>query len=226
MSSLQRYKKSGGFVQLLSLIETFGPDKKKKFLEMIEAESPLWAKALRDKMLSLERIFGWNEEIVIDIFKRMPVKSQAFALQGMKEEYKSKIIKFISQSEQRRMNDVIEESKPKPEEFQAALLKIVETTRQLLKDRELQPERFDAELAIPEDYEQKIEDEGANAAALAMVPHAPSVSSDTPAAAAQGQTADVYQLQRSLGLVLKENKQLKEEVRILRDKLEQIRKIA
>jgi hypothetical protein len=232
MSSLQRYKKSGGFFQLLSLIETFGPDKKKKFLEMIESESPMWAKALRGKMLSLERIFGWNEEVVIDIFKRLPVKQQAYALQGLKDEYKAKIVKFISASEQRRFSDILSEGNPKPEEFQAAVLKIVETTRQLLKDREIQAERFDAELVIPEDYEAKLEDAGANAAALAMVPHAPEVTVDAPTVAASGQpaapgqAADVYQLQRSLGLVLKENKQLKEEVRTLRDKLEQIRKIA
>lgn len=227
MSSLQRYKKSGGFFQLLSLIETFGPQKREKFLEMIEAESQVWAKALREKMLSLERIFGWRDDIIVDVFKRLPVKMQAFAMNGLKEEWKAKIAPFFSVADMRRMNDVMTESKPKPEEIQAALLKIVETARQMLKDRELIAEKVDESLAIPEDYESKLEDAGANAAALAMVPHSPNVATDTPAVTpASAQTADVYQLQKSLGLVLKENKQLKEEVRTLRDKLEQIRKIA
>jgi hypothetical protein len=229
MSSLQRYKKSGGFFQLLSLIETFGQQKREKFLEMIEAENKLWAKALREKMLSLDRIFTWRDDIIVDVVKRLPVKMQAFALNGLKDEWKAKIGPFFSVSDMRRMNDVMTESKPKPEEIQAALLKIVETARQMLKDRELHAEKFDEGLLIPEDYESKLEDEGANAAALAMVPHAPEISEDAPAPAAAGgqaQTADVYQLQRSLGLVLRENKALKEEVRTLRDKLEQIRKIA
>jgi hypothetical protein len=39
-------------------------------------------------------------------------------------------------------------------------------------------------------------------------------------------TLEVAQLQRTLAAMLKENKALKEEVRILREKLEQIRKIA
>jgi flagellar motor switch protein FliG len=60
MSSISRYKKAGGFIQLVSLIETFGAPKREKFIEMIDAESPVWAKALRDKMLSIERIFSWS----------------------------------------------------------------------------------------------------------------------------------------------------------------------
>ncbi len=194
---------------------------------MIEAENAYWAKALRDKMLSLERIFGWRDDIIVDVIKRLPVKMQAFAMNGMKEEWRAKIAPFFSAADMRRLGDVMTESKPKPEEIQASLLKIVETARQMLKDRELHAEKIDESLIIPEDYETKLEDEGANAAALAMVPNAPSVAVDAPAvSAAANQTADVYQLQRSLGLVLKENKQLKDEVRILRDKLEQIRKIA
>ena len=193
---------------------------------MIEAENSHWAKALRDKMLTLERIFTWRDDLIVDVIKRLPVKNQAFAMNGLKDEWKAKIQKFFTVADMRRLNDVMTESKPKPEEIQAALLKMVEMARQMLKDRELHAEKFDEGLLIPEDYESKLEGEGANAAAMAMVSSAPEVAADAPPAPGGAPTADVYQLQRSLGLVLNENKKLKEELRTLRDKLEQIRKIA
>lgn len=238
MSSLSRYKKSGGFFQLLSLIETFGPQKREKFLEMIEQESPAWSKALRDKLLSIERIFSWPDQVVIEVFKQLQPKSQAFALSGLKDEYRTKLDPFFSPSEKRRHQDVLTESKPKPEEIASTMVKLVESARQMLKDRELQAEKFDEGLLIPEDFESKLESGAAAhvpapAAQSAPVenegsaPH-PQVQQPPVMAAAPGgdHSAEVYQLQKNLALVLKENKTLKDEVKLLRGKLEQIKKIA
>ncbi len=139
MSSLLRYKKSGGFFQLLSLIETFGPQKKEKFLEMIEGESSAWAAALREKMITLERIFSWPDQVIVEVYKRLPVKSQAYAQLGLKDDQKQKVMQFYSQSEQRRLADVMAESQPKPEEIQATLFKMVEVARRMIQERELTP---------------------------------------------------------------------------------------
>lgn len=238
MSSLSRYKKSGGFFQLLSLIETFGPQKREKFLEMIEQESPAWSKALRDKLLSIERIFSWPDQVVIEVFKQLQPKSQAFALSGLKDEYKTKLDPFFSPSEKRRHQDVLTESKPKPEEIASTMVKLVESARQMLKDRELQAEKFDEGLLIPEDFESQLESgaaarvpapstQSAHAENEASAPH-PQVQQSPAFAAAPGgdHSAEVYQLQKNLALVLKENKTLKDEVKLLRGKLEQIKKIA
>lgn len=242
MSSLSRYKKSGGFFQLLSLIETFGPQKREKFLEMIEAESPAWSKALRDKLLTIERIFSWPDQVVIEVFKHIQPKSQAFALCGLKDEFKAKLDPFFSPSEKRRHQDVLTESKPKPEEIASTMVKLVESARQMLKDRELHAEKFDEGLLIPEDFEAQLES-GAPAAAAAHAPaasaphhenepsgphHNHNMQMPPVVAAAPGgdHSAEVYQLQKTLAVVLKENKTLKDEVKVLRGKLEQIKKIA
>lgn len=237
MSSLSRYKKSGGFFQLLSLIETFGPAKREKFLEMIEAESPAWSKALRDKLLTVERVFSWPDQVAIEVFKHLPPKSQAFALSGLKEEFKAKLNPFFSPAEKRRLDDVLTESKPKPEEVASTMVKLIEVARQMLKDRELHAEKFDEGLLIPEDFESQLES-GAAAVAPASAavhashadsePAAPQVQMPPTVAAAPGgdHSAEVYQLQKNLALVLKENKTLKDEVKLLRGKLEQIKKIA
>ncbi|MGE0526956.1 MAG: FliG C-terminal domain-containing protein [Bdellovibrionales bacterium] len=235
MSSLLRYKRSGGFNQLLSLIETFGQQKREKFLEMIEAESPVWAEALRNKMLSLERIFSWPDHVSFEIFKQLPPKSMAFALLGLKEEYKVKITSLLSQSEQRRLNDVLSESKPKPDEIASTLVKLVEVARRMLNDRELHPEKFDDGLIIPEDYEAKLEAQQASGSPPSRTEATSRPGTSTTAstagvadsvAAGTPVTLDTAQLQRTLSAMLKENKALKEEVRTLRDKLEQIKRIA
>lgn len=235
MSSLLRYKKSGGFFQLLSLIETFGPQKKEKFLEMIEGESTAWAGALREKMITLERIFGWPEQVVVEVFKHLPIKSQAYALQGLKEEWKTKIVKFYSSSEQRRLNDVLTESQPKPDEIQATLMKLIEVARKMIQDRELMPDKFDVALSIPEDFEAKLESQYGGSGKfsssrpspetlpLAQQQAAAEIPAPTPDA---NSSAEVYQLQRTLSTVLKENKALKDEVKSLHTKLDNIRKLA
>lgn len=204
---------------------------------MIEAESHEWAQALREKMLTLERVFSWPDQVVVEIFKSLPAKSQAFALSGMKDEQKAKITPFYSPAEQRRLNDVLTESKPKPEEVQATLFKLVEMARKMITERELNPEKFDASLIIPEDFENKLEASASakvsadvSAAAEAAVNAASSGATGAGAQAGSGSganhSAEILQLQRTLGTVLKENKALKDEVRNLQGRLEQIRKIA
>lgn len=233
MSSLQRYKKSGGFYQLLSLIETFGPQKKEKFLEMIDAESSAWGQALREKMLTLERVFSWPDQVVIEVIRRLPIKSQAYALQGLKEEYKAKVMPFYSASDQRRMDDVLTENKPKPEEIQATLFKLVEVARKMIQERELTPEKFDPGLVIPEDFEFKLEGQGTGGSSSSYAAAESAMNSVAAAAAAATSSVsmtqagpDISQLQKTLTALLKENKSLKEEVRGLQSRLEQIRKIA
>ena len=60
MSMIDRYRKKGGFVQLLNLIETMGKDKQEKFLKMIGDESPNWSVEIRKRLLSIDKILSWN----------------------------------------------------------------------------------------------------------------------------------------------------------------------
>ena len=232
MSSLKRYKKSGGFVQLLSLIETFGAQKKEKFLEMIEAEDKVWAAALREKMLTLERIFQWPDQVVIEIFKGLPHKNLAWAMEDLKPELKGRMLAFFSASERRRLEEILTQGIPKPEELTANMIKLVELTRKMLVDGDLRPEKFDESMLIPKILKANWRRRAAvNRLSLPAHPTITRFMEPLrrttrahPAAAAP--SADILQLQRTLGVILKENKTLKDEVRVLREKLDQIRKIA
>jgi len=253
MSSLKRYKKSGGFIQLLSLIEGFAPQKKEKFLEMIHAESPVWAEALREKCLSVERIFGWPSEVLIEVFKQLPLKNQALVLHGSSEENKKKVGAYLSVSDQRRIGETVAETIPRPEDVSAAMLKMIELARRLLLDKFLHPEKFDASLTILEGIENHLEEKaaaqpgagsGAGGASSggSFVEQSPEETPAPPlqfpsggggggagaghASASGGGGPDVGQLQRTLAAFAKENKGLKDELKVLREKLEQIRRIA
>ena len=232
MSSLLRYKKQGGFLQLLSLIETFAPQKKDKFLEMIEGESVAWADALKAHMLTIERIFSWPDQTMIEVFKHLPIKTLAYALEGITPEQKARVLTYFSASEKRRLDDTVVESSPKAAEVAAVLVKVVEQARKMLLERVLHPDKFDASLIIPEDIESQLEASelafktpAANKAPQPIKPAA-AASGEPEAAPVQQASGDVIQLQRTLGLMAKENKALKEEVRVLREKLDQIKKLS
>jgi hypothetical protein len=245
MSSLQRYKKSGGFYQLLSLIETFGPQKKEKFLEMIEQESPVWARTIREKMITFDRIFSWPEQIIVEIFKNLQPKTLAYAIHGLKPEQKDKIMAYFSHAEKRRLDDMLSEAAPKPEEVASTLVKVVEQTRKMLKERALHADKFDEKLLIAEDIEVKLEELAtheqfssmggtktpeAAAASKAptgkQAPAASSFASSTPSPADIQAGADVLLLQRKIQSLMKENKQLKDELTAANEKLEMIRKMS
>lgn len=261
MSSLQRYKKSGGFIQLVSLIETFGPQKREKFLEMIELESRPWCLALREKILTMERMLFWPDDQIVEVFRQLPVKSFAYAMSALKPEHQQRLEALLQSPERRRLAEAMSENKPTADEIASVLVKVIEVARKKLSAKEIQP--GDELLQIPEDIEQLLEQRngpwspGAGArpkppqgpiasspsvgaaakppenvqVKIAVVPAASVNSANmppaaTPAPAASASLAEVEHLRKTLGSALKENQTLKEELRIAKEKLEQIRKIA
>lgn len=218
---------------------------------MIEEESPTWARALREKMITFERIFSWPEQVIVDVFKQLQPKTLCFALEGIKPEQREKILTYFSHAEKRRLDDILTESKPKPEEIASTLVKVVETTRKMLKERTLHADRFDLSLAVPEDFEVKLEEmathdqfkamstPGAKAEAhVAPVTKAPSAAAQIKAQKAPPKELnvdgtpvdavragmDVIQLQKKVQELFKENKALKDENHALRIKLDSIKK--
>lgn len=231
MSSLQRYKKSGGFLQLLSLLESFGPQKRAKFLEMIDAENMAWGNALREKLLTVERFFNWPDQVIIEVYKVLPVKIMAAIFEGLKDDQKKRLMAFFSPSEKRKMDDILAEWRPKPEDISTNMIKLLEMARKMINTGEVRPEKYDPTVMIPEDYEGKLDAQpSAPEAQLNFNQVTAQTQGHKPVAHAATETAgnseNVLHLQRTLALIGKENKSLKDEVRILREKLDQIKRIA
>lgn len=232
---LARYKKPGGFLQLLSLIESFGPQKRDKFMEMIDLEAPEWSKAIREKMLSIDRLLTWPEQTVAEIFRTLPVKNLACALKGLTPENAAKLTKFMSHAERRKLDDEMGALNAKPEEIATTFGKILETTRRMVKDGDIRLSEVDPAMVVEDNIEMHLAS-GAPAAAAPAHEHVMKpepVSHIAPAAkravSPEGNgpsPAEVTALQNTVAALTRENKTLKDELRHLREKLDQIKRIA
>lgn len=238
MGMIDRYKKSGGFYQLLELIETCGPTKQEKLLSLVTQEAPNWGEALKAKMLSMERILLWPEQALAEIFVNIQDLTLSTALHGFSEADKEKVFKYFGHLHKRRIEGLIDEKQPKEAEVSAAYTKIIEEVRQRLKDGTIRAEEIDPSLSI----ENGIEEQLAKGAILSL--HvAPDIETElededvlypsserrvaNPASAGPpDQGAEVISIKKKLVVLRQEKAQLQEENRILKDKLEQIRKIA
>lgn len=196
---------------------------------MIEAENAVWAKALREKMLTLERIFQWPDQTLIEVMKSLPQKNLALALVGIKEEHKARILAFYSAAEKRRLDDILAEAPAKPADISANMVKVIEMTRKMLVSGDLRPEKFDEGLVIPEEFESKLDSQGVHS-------YVQKTDDDSPGLVYHGvgssdpshppPTLEIAQMQRTLAALVKENKILKDELRSLREKLDHIKRIA
>jgi len=157
---LDRYKKSGGFLQLVKLLEGFGKEKKEKFLKLVEAEDPMWAEILDSKLLSIERILGWSDVAVAEITTRMHDKNMAAVLHGISAEKKDHLLSIVGTSDRTRFENALDEIKPSAGEISASMVMMLEQTRELISKKYLKLEDIDPDMIIPDDIEEHISSGG------------------------------------------------------------------
>lgn len=226
---ISRYKRPGGFVQLLSLIETSGQAKRDRFLEIIRAESDDWGSAIERHALSVERIFGWPDEAVVEVFKGLPLRNMACALKGISEVNRSRIMAYLSHSEKRKVEDEMVSVGENADEFNGTLVKLLEITRKMISDGQIRLEKIDPGLEIPENIEESLQKtQGPTLGSKSTFEDRRTEQLQEAISKPQGAGtgSEVANLQRIAQALTKENKSLKDENRILKEKLEQIKKIA
>ncbi len=91
---LDRYRKKGGFKQLLKLVEGCAPAKQAQLLDIINKEDSNWAGLLKKKMLSIEIIFSWKPETLAEFTHLLPAKTLAYASKKIGPEALQKAIFF------------------------------------------------------------------------------------------------------------------------------------
>jgi len=239
MSMISRYQKSGGFIQLLQLIETCGKQKQDNFLSMIEKEDPRWAHAIREKMLTVEKIFSWDDSVLGELAGRLQQLTLATAMHGLTATDGERLMQTFSHSQKRNIEDLKKSKNPNPAEVNSAYLKILQEVRTMITQGYLRLEKFAPEMVIPEEYEDKLgksvhmssykADESVMATpAMSAVPtHHPAPAQPSVAAQTAGHNeAELSALRGRVQALVQENNQLKTQVRMLQDKLMQIKKIA
>lgn len=135
MSILARYRKHGGFKQLLQLIETSTAEKREKLLTVIEKEDANWATEIRAKALSVNRIISWKSEALYTITKHMKRRHLCILI-SRHEELFEKIKPELKTEELKEIEDLLlEVGDPLDGEYWAACVQMMETVRHLDEEK-------------------------------------------------------------------------------------------
>jgi flagellar motor switch protein FliG len=148
MSMLVRYKKTGGFQQLLNLIETCTPAKREQLMKIIQAEDPSWAGLLKAKMLTIEKIFSWNPIQLAEITNEMPDRTLAVLLSGLGQEAFDKATHTMTHMKRGALERLMDELKPTPGEIEAGRIKLISMVREFERDRRIDLAQIDPSVSI------------------------------------------------------------------------------
>lgn len=224
MGMVDRYKKSGGFVQLVQVIETCNAKKREQFMSIISEESPGWAEALNQKCLTFEKIISWKPEVILDIIASVNILSFSAALKSLSPENLEMFLQKLSHQDRKKFELAMQEAQPSPNEIAASIIKVISETRSLLVQGTIKADKVDQQLVIPDDYEISL-DKGDHSRQASNV-----LSFDGPSLSFGGSSgaggADVDKLQKKVLVLNKEIQSLKAENQVMKDKLEKIKKIA
>lgn len=228
MAMVDRYKKSGGFIQLLQVIETCGPKKREQFMKIINEETPRWGEAIVAKMLSFEKILSWQPEAIMEITAQMNPLAFGTALKSLPQEKFDEFSAKLGPQERRKFEQLYKEGTPAPNEISACLVKVINETRLLFAAGTLKFDKIDPDLAIPDEIESKLEkgsiggpSTGGNRTAEEVVKEA-SASSGIQL----GNPNEVDSLRRKIVELNNVVMALKKDNNSMKDKLDKIKKIA
>ena len=240
---LARYKKSGGFLQLLNLMETTGQPKRDKFMEMIRAEDPRWARALEKKMISFERIMSWDDNAVAEIANTLQDLTLAVLSKGLSPEHKEKMFKMIG-NRKRKIDELAATLNPNAGEVSTMLNKVLSETRKMIKEGYLHLNKIDPSLVVEDEIEAKLNKESYDFSETSTSIQSPGHVETVAAAAVSEPTAagtvlnfdmphnrpgasgEAVELRKKIESLQKELTMSRQENSILKGKLDQIRKIA
>lgn len=148
MSTLARFRKSGGILQLIQLIECSEPEKQKHLLDLVGKEDPGWAYLIQLKKLSLERIFTWPDEVLTRILCSYP---PAFAVNlhyVLPGENAEKLRRCLPSDQRKEFESLRGEARPGSQEAWVAQVKFIQLTRELCNSGEIRLSFFDPVLEI------------------------------------------------------------------------------
>lgn len=148
MSMLARFRKPGGFLQLLNLIETCEPVKRNQLMDLIAKEDPGWAHLVKTKALSFERIMAWPQNTLMEITPRIPDKILGVAVHMCPTEFREKLLSSLPHMKRREIEYMLNNFNPSSGEKHAAVIKIIQTVRELEHEGMLKMSMIDPSLVL------------------------------------------------------------------------------
>ncbi len=154
MSILGRFRKPGGFQQLLTLIETCDPTKQKNLLHLVGTEDPGWAHLVKIKTLTFSRILSWPIETLMEITPHLPdpvlatayQMAEQLALQG--PPLHEKWLKSLPSIKAREIRSLVQTAAFNIHEQVATGIKVIQVVRSLEARGKIRFSNFDPTLEI------------------------------------------------------------------------------
>jgi hypothetical protein len=233
LGTLDRYRKTGGFIQILQLIETCGTQKQEKFLSMIKEEDSRWSDAIQKKMLTMDKILTWSDEVLSEISGNLQELSIAVALHGLPKENHERFLRSFTFAKLRKIEDLFQTNQPSAADISAAYIKIFMEVRKLIHEGVLRADKVDPDIFVEDGIEEKLkrmdlptaQSLGEKLAAKHQIQE-----EEEPTQLAKDPSADdleeIRNLRRKLINLNEENQNLKNENHNLKAKIEHIKKIA
>ncbi len=230
MGMLDRYKKKGGFFQLLQLLETSPLAKREQFLGLIASESPAWEDALRKRILTINRVYSWESQYLVEVFSRVPPLTLANAMHGSPPEQVEQLLSCLPPISRRKIGDLMAESNPNPAEKTTCIAKLLSEVRGYISQGIIRLEKVDPDLLVPENIEEMLSMGGyttpLNFETTSDKKETASTSSASAPEVDSSTQQEVDFLKRKMNQLVSEVNALKHENSVLKDKLSQIKKIA
>jgi flagellar motor switch protein FliG len=148
--TLDRFRKKGGFLQLVQIVESTEPSKRKNLLHLVASEDPGWAHLIRLKVLSLDRILTWPREVLASILVDIPDSALIPLICGGSEDVRAKILLALERSRSQKMLEHSRGVSSSPAEQFAASVEIIQYIRGLVASGHLDFSFFDPSLVIDE----------------------------------------------------------------------------
>jgi hypothetical protein len=155
MSTLGRFRKPGGFQQLLVLIETCEPTKQKNLLHLIGVEDPGWAHLVKVKALTFERVLSWPVEILMEVTPPLPdqILASSYKMAEListpeRPALHEKWLKSIPSIKAREIQDLARLHTLSTADQSACVIKLLQTVRELESKGIIRFASFDPSLDV------------------------------------------------------------------------------
>lgn len=145
---LTRFRKNGGFYQLLTLLESCDRDRQEQLLKLISMEDPGWARLAKLKLLTVARVLGWPERILGEIIPQIPYPIVVNLYLGLDAPARARFETSLPPEWRRKFQSDIEGAKPAEAERFAAGVTLLQTVRELAAQGLLRFSEFDPDLEV------------------------------------------------------------------------------
>lgn len=151
MAILTRYRRSGGFRQLILLVETSPQDRKEKLLRAIETEDSHWAELLKEKMITPDIVFNWNDDHLAKIFAHLQPHHCAVLMAQFSIEKQKKLFRYFHPSLYSQVKgDIDSEFDYDEAHHRVALNHLLEVVRYLDEEKKIDLREIDPNLDLSE----------------------------------------------------------------------------